>query len=268
MSFPSYRARYLPAMTLAQIDALPDKAATPVIITTGAIEQHGPHLPVAVDSYMGQLWLSRIFAALPADVPALVAPPITVGKSNEHVGFPGTLTLSKDTLRLQLLALARQLHAWGFRRLLFLNTHGGNTSVLIYTRREIEFTLGMHTAWLSPGVQLDLPAQEAAYGFHANTVETAWLYATAPGLTRPELAPCHYPARIDDPGELRPESAPATYAWASQDISPHGVMGDATIATAAQGAFWLDQAITGYVAALAAPAPLPTPAASSAAPRN
>jgi creatinine amidohydrolase len=250
MSFPSYRSRYLPAMTLPQIAALPDKHTTPVIIATGAIEQHGPQLPVAVDSYMAQLILSRIFAALPADVPALVAPPVTVGKSNEHVGFPGTLYISKDTLRLQLLALARQLHAWGFRRLLFLNTHGGNTSVLIYTRREIEFTLGMSTAWLWHGTKIDLPAQEAAYGFHANTVETAWLYATAPQFTRPADAPCHYPARIEDSGQLRPENAPATYSWASQDISPHGVMGDATVATAEQGAAWLDQIIPGYIANL------------------
>src|SRR5690606_31536411 len=103
---------------------------------------------------------------------------------------------------------------------------GGNTSVLIYTRREIEFTLGMSTGALSHGADLNLTAQEAAYGFHANTTESAWLYATAPQHTRPEHAPCHYPARLDDPGELRPECAPATYAWASQDISPHGVMGD------------------------------------------
>jgi creatinine amidohydrolase len=101
-------------MTLAQIAALPAKDRTPVILATGAIEQHGPHLPVAVDAYMGQYFLSRICAALPPEVPALVAPPITVGKSNEHVGFPGTLSASKETLRLQVLALARQLHAWGF----------------------------------------------------------------------------------------------------------------------------------------------------------
>lgn len=239
-------------MTLAQIAALPAKDRTPVILATGAIEQHGPHLPVAVDAYMGQYFLSRICAALPPEVPALVAPPITVGKSNEHVGFPGTLSASKETLRLQVLALARQLHAWGFRRLLFLNTHGGNTSVLAYTRREIEFTLGMSTDWLRPGAMPDLPAQEAAYGFHAGAVETAWLYASAPALTRPDLATCHYPARLDDPGELRPECAPATYAWASQDLSPNGVMGDATAATAKQGARWLDACVAGYVAALRA----------------
>lgn len=250
-SFPSYRRRYLPAMTLAQIAALPDKARTPVIIATGAIEQHGPQLPVAVDSFLGQVWLTRIFAALPDEVRAVVAPPITVGKSNEHVGFPGTVYISKDTLRAQLLALARQLHAWGFRSLLILNTHGGNTAVLRYTAREIEATLGMQAGFIRNGAKLEgLTPLEMAYGFHANTAETALLYATAPQFTRPEDAPCHYPARIEDPGELRPENAPATYSWASQDISPHGVMGDATVATAEKGREWLEVATAGYIAGL------------------
>lgn len=264
MPFPAYRARYLPAFSLAQIAALPDKARTPVIIPTGAIEQHGPHLPVAVDSFLGQVWLTRLCAALPAELPALIAPPITVGKSNEHVGFPGTLSISKETLRAQLLALATQLHTWGFRTLLLLNTHGGNSAVLTYVRREIAQRLGLRIEPfpIAPH-SLGLPPQEAAYGFHANTFETALLYATAPRFTRPEKAPCHYPARIDDPGELRPECAPATYAWASQDISPHGVMGDATTATAEQGLRWLDQMTQAHVAGLraflAAPPTPPSP---------
>jgi creatinine amidohydrolase len=85
----STRAHYLPAMTKAQIDALPDKAWAPVIVTTGAIEQHGPHLPVAFDSLMGQVWLDRVLPLLPPSVSCYVAPPITIGKSNEHTGFPG-----------------------------------------------------------------------------------------------------------------------------------------------------------------------------------
>jgi hypothetical protein len=66
MTFPSYRGRYLPAMTLRRSGALPDKSWAPVILATGAIEQHGPHLPVAVDALMGQVWLSLALASLPA----------------------------------------------------------------------------------------------------------------------------------------------------------------------------------------------------------
>ena len=131
MTFPSYRDRYLPAMTLRRIRALPDKAWAPVILATGAIEQHGPHLPVAVDALMGQVWLSLALARLPAGASCYVAPPITIGKSNEHTGFPGTLMISRDTLRSQILAVARQAQAWGFRSIAVINTHGGNVPVLV-----------------------------------------------------------------------------------------------------------------------------------------
>ena len=123
MTFPSYRQRYLPGMTRRQIAALPDKSWAPVIIATGAIEQHGPHLPVAVDALMGQVWLSLALSRLPHGASAYVAPPITIGKSNEHSGFPGTLFVSKTTLRVLLLTIAQQVHEWGFRNIAIINTH-------------------------------------------------------------------------------------------------------------------------------------------------
>lgn len=250
--FPAYRDRYLPAMTPARIANLPDKAWAPVIVATGAIEQHGPHLPVAVDALMGQVWLTLALGRLPAGASAYVAPPIMIGKSNEHTGFPGTLMISRDTLRDLLLACARQVHAWGFRQLALLNTHGGNTSVLVYTLREIQATFGLRAMLLRPKFDLEMPAQEATYGFHANDAETSWLMAAAGDLVRPELARCEYPARIEDPGELRPEGAPATFAWVTRDLSTSGVMGDATAATPEKGARWLDRGAAAYAAAIAA----------------
>ena len=248
---PAYRDRYLPAMTPERIATLPDKAWAPVIVATGAIEQHGPHLPVAVDALMGQIWLSLALARLPAGASAYVAPPITIGKSNEHSGFPGTRTISRDTLRALLLAVARQVRAWGFHQLAVLNTHGGNSSVLKYTVREIQATFGLRSGLLRPKLDLDVSAQEAAYGFHAGEVETSWIMAAAGSLVRPAAAGCEYPARLGDPGELRPESAPATFAWTTRDLSKTGVMGDATAATAAKGARWLDHGATAYAELIA-----------------
>lgn len=238
--FPSYRPRYLPAMTLRQIAALPDKDVAPVIVATGAIEQHGPHLPVAVDSLLAQVWLERALPLLPAEVSCYVAPPITVGKSNEHTGFPGTLFISKDTLRAQLFAIARQVHAWGFRKLAVLNTHGGNSAVTAYTLREIQATLGLRCGVLAPKIDLGLPVQETTFGYHANTAETAWLLAVAPQYVDPSAAVCEYSGRVEAAGNLRPERAPATMAWVSADLSKSGIMGDATAATAELGAQWLD----------------------------
>jgi creatinine amidohydrolase len=249
---PAYRDRYLPAMTPRRIAALPDKAWAPVLVATGAIEQHGPHLPVAVDALMGQAWLTLALARLPAGASCYVAPPITIGKSNEHTGFPGTLMISKETLREILLALAAQIHAWGFRQIAILNTHGGNTAVVLTTLREIRARFGLRAVFLNPVVDLGISKQEATYGMHAGEVETSWLLALAENLVQPAAARCEYPARLEDPGELRPERSPATYAWAKRDLSDSGIIGDATAATAAKGERWLDLTAAAYAEAIAA----------------
>jgi creatinine amidohydrolase len=251
MTFPDYRDRYLPAMTPRRIRDLPDKEWAPVILATGAIEQHGPHLPLAVDALMGQVWLSLALSRLPSGASCYVAPPITIGKSNEHTGFPGTLMISRDTLRSQVLAVARQVHAWGFRSLAVINTHGGNVPVLVPTLREIRALHGLRAAILPSKPVHDISAQEATFGIHAGEVETSWIMAAAGRLADPSRAVCEYPARIDDPGEVRPVAAPALVAWASRDVSKSGVMGDAPAATAEKGERWLDMGATAYAEAIA-----------------
>jgi creatinine amidohydrolase len=238
--YPTIRPRYLPGMTLERIRQIPNKAATPVILPTGAVEQHGPHMPVMVDAAMGQAWLHFALPHLSKDAPVYVGPPITVAKSNEHTGFPGTLIISKSTLRRLLLCIARQLHAWGFRVIGILNTHGGNSGVLDYTLREIRHSLGMSVAMLNRPFDYDIDAQEGTYGFHAGEVETSWMLEVAGEWIRMDLAACAFPASLDDPGELRPESAPAIFSWATADLSPNGIMGDATKATPEKGQRWTD----------------------------
>jgi creatinine amidohydrolase len=127
----------------------------------------------------------------------------------------------------------------GIRRLAFLNTHGGNSLVLSSTVRELQETSGFEAILLRRGHQPELGAQEAAWGFHAGEWETSLMLACAPDLVRMDRAGCEYPARLDDPGDLRPEHAPATFAWMTDDISHRGVMGDPTSATADKGRRWL-----------------------------
>lgn len=239
MPLPEYRGRYLPAMTPAEIAQLPHKEEAPVIVPTGAIEQHGPHLPVGVDSIMGQAWLNAALPLLDADEPCYVAPPVTIGKSDEHTGFPGTLFCSTTTLRRILLVIARQIRAWGFRTFCVLNTHGGNISVLRYTLREIQAETGLLTCMLSFNRAYPVSDQEAAYGFHANQAETAWMLAVTEGLVRMEEARCEYPDRVENRARLKPERAPATFTWITSDVSESGIMGDATAATREMGQEWL-----------------------------
>ncbi len=252
MNFPSYRDRYLPALTARQIAALPDKARAPVILTVGAIEQHGPHLPVAVDALMGQVWLTRALPLLPPGAACYVSPPITIGKSNEHTGFPGTLMITKETLRALLLAQAAQLASWGFKHLAIVNTHGGNIAVIVTTLREIRARYGLRADVLSMKIDYGISAQEAAFGIHAGEVETSWLLAAAPQLVDMTKAACEYPAALSDPGELRPTVAPVTVAWCTRDLSVSGIMGDAPAATAAKGERWLEQGARSLAAAIVA----------------
>lgn len=234
----------LASLTTEELDALPDKARALVILPTGAIEQHGHHLPVGTDTLLGRLWLEHTLPKLPANAPVYVAPALAYGKSNEHLGFAGTLTISARTLRRQLLAQAAHLKTLGFRQLAVLNTHGGNSAILVATLREIQATLGLRAGMLSGYYRPQLSPQEAAFGFHAGEWETSLLLAGAPALVHMDRAVCEYPARVDAPGTLRPEASAAVFAWKTSDISRSGVMGDATQATAEKGARWLDEAST------------------------
>lgn len=243
MNYPSaYRERLLTAFTWDEIQALPNKSQIPVLIGTGAIEQHGRHLPVAVDALIAETRIERALALVSSENRILVGPPITYGKSNEHTGFPGTIYLSKETLRRQLLAIAQQLHDWGFRVMAVVNTHGGNIAVLNYTLREIQNDLGMSVGYLRSDFPMGLSQQEETYGFHAGEAETAWMLDIWPEKVDMSQACCEFPANLDDPGELRPEGAPAIFSWISSDLSESGVMGDATAGTAEKGKRWLEGA--------------------------
>jgi len=191
---------------------------------------------------MGQIWTTLVLQRLAPHQAAYVAPPITIGKSNEHTGFPGTLMLSKETLRALLLAIASQCHAWGFRRLAIINTHGGNLPVLLPTLREIRVQWGMTVEMLRSSVKVDLAPQEATFGIHAGELETSWILAAAASLVDMSQATCEYFCQLDQPGMVRPVAAPILRAWVSRDLSSSGAMGDATIATAQKGRRWLAEA--------------------------
>ena len=237
--WPAHRRHYLPALTRAGLEAWPEKAATLVILPTGAIEQHGLHLPVGVDAILGQAWLDAALPKLDPGTRVLVAPPITFGKSNEHIGFPGTVSVSARTFRRLLLATTRNLHALGFRFFGVLNTHGGNSAVIVYTLREIQSMPEVRAGMISSGYTPVQSEVEREFGFHAGEWETSLMMAVTEGLVKPERAVCEYPARPEDPGELRPENAPAIFSWLTSDISRSGTMGDATAANEEKGRRWL-----------------------------
>lgn len=110
--------RFLPYMTWKQVDALP-RDRTLMVLPTAAIEQHGHHLPLATDTLLNNFLLGHALGKIPADLPIYALAPVHYGKSNEHVGFPGTLSLHRDTFIAVLRDLGHSLKAAGFQRLVF-----------------------------------------------------------------------------------------------------------------------------------------------------
>lgn len=247
-------ARNFAYLSWREVDALP-RDSTLLVLPTAAIEQHGHHLPLATDTLINNLLLGKALEKLPADLPIYALPPVCYGKSNEHIGFAGTLSVSAATFMAVVRDIGASLAASGFKKVVLYNTHGGNSSLVDVMTRDLRAEFGLRTFALygSGGISFEgLSEQEKAYGFHAGEVETAFLLSAVPELVDTAAYTVNYIAQVDKPELLRPENAAATFAWLTRDIAESGVMGDPRPATADNGAQWVEQAASRIAAALEA----------------
>ena len=254
-------ARNFAYLNWKQVDALP-RESTLLVLPTAAIEQHGPHLPLATDTLINNLLLGHALEKLPPDLKIFALPPIHYGKSNEHMGFPGTLSVSASTFMAVVRDIGSSLSSAGFKKLVLYNTHGGNTSLVDVMARDLRADFGLRTFALhgSGGIPFEgLHPQERAYGFHAGEVETSFLLASMPELVDRSAYTVNYIADVTKPELLRPENAPAVFAWLTRDIASSGVMGDPRPATAKNGLRWMEEAATRLAAALQAMSCYPEP---------
>ena len=241
---------FLPYYTWKEVEAMP-KDKTLVIIPTAAIEQHGHHLPLATDTLINNFLLGHALDKLPSELSIYCIAPVCYGKSNEHIGYPGTLSLTRDTFISVLHDIGASLHASGFKKIVFFNSHGGNHSLIDVMARDLRAEFGLRVFCLfGGGAASGLSEQEAKYGFHANEVETSLLLAATPELVHTDKYTVNYIAQVGDPGVLKPEFAYATYAWLTRDIAPSGVMGDPNPSTAEKGRNWCDEMSTRIAQAL------------------
>ena len=227
-----------------QVDAL-SRDSTLLILPTAAIEQHGHHLPLATDTLINNLLLGKALEKLSTDLSVYALPPVCYGKSNEHIGFPGTLSVSASTFMSVVRDIGASVAAAGFKKLALYNTHGGNSSLVDVMARDLRAEFGLRTFALfgSGGISFEgVSAQEKAYGFHAGEIETAFLLSATPGLVDTAAYTVNYIAQVDKPELLKPENASATFAWLTRDIASSGVMGNPNPATAENGARWVEQA--------------------------
>ena len=247
-------ARNFAYLNWKQVEALP-KDDTLLVLPTAAIEQHGPHLPLATDTLINNAVLGRALDLLPGDMSIYALPPVCYGKSNEHIGFPGTLSVSATTFMAVVRDIGASVAAAGFKKLALYNTHGGNSSLVDVMARDLraEFGLRTFTIFGSAGASLEgLNPQERKYGFHAGEVETAFLLAATPELVDTSAYTSNYIAKIEDNAVLQPENGAANFAWLTRDIAESGVLGDPRPATAANGEVWLNAAAKQVAAGLEA----------------
>jgi len=220
-----------------------DKRAGVVVLPIGATEQHGPHLPLGTDTLLATGVLERALAHLPETVPTWVLPPLPYGKSTEHAGFPGTLSLSARTLLSVLEDLARGVAAAGFRRLAFLNGHGGNRAVLDIAARDLRAETGLLCFCLHPGLLVPpdaaTPEPERHLGLHAGALETSLMLALAAEGVRMERADPALPTFPEGGVQLTGE---ASVGWLTRDWSESGALGDARDATRERGDALLEAA--------------------------
>jgi creatinine amidohydrolase len=233
-----------------------DMSRTIAVLPVAAVEQHGPHLPVGVDTFINEGYLARALPLVPDDLDILVLPVQAVGKSNEHLGFPGTLTLSAETAIRAWTEIGESVHRAGCRKIVFLNSHGGNVSVVDIVARELRVRCGMlavNVAWHRLGYPEDLlDEKEARHGIHAGHAETSLMLAFRPDTVRMERAQNFEPRTVGMEQRFRYLRAtqPIGFGWMSQDLNAAGAMGDASRATAEDGEAAADYGAQAFVALL------------------
>lgn len=225
-----------------------DCARAIAVLPVAATEQHGPHLPLAVDTDLVDGVLRASLPHLPADLPALFLPTQAVGFSPEHTAFAGTLTLKAETLIRLWTDIGESVAASGVKKLVLFNSHGGQVGLMDVVARDLRARLGLlvySVSWFNlPLVGEDgrdvnalFSAEEHRFGVHAGEVETSMMLALRPERVRMGEAQ-HFHSSSQDRAAKFPilgNGKSAKLAWQMQDYNPQGAAGDAAAATADKG---------------------------------
>jgi creatinine amidohydrolase len=223
------------------------------VLPLAAIEQHGPHLPLGVDSDIADAYLERVRALLPPDLPVTFLPVQRIGHSVEHLAYPGTITLSAGSAIGTWTDIGESVHRAGVGKLVLVTSHGGNVAAMEIVARDLRARRKMlivTCGWSRFGYPEGVFARaEVKHGIHAGAVETSLMLAAEPDLVRADAAQNAEPATVAMERDFKWLSAyrPAGFAWMTQDLHPSGAVGDATAASAEQGRAALDHGARAFV---------------------
>ncbi|MFW6359299.1 MAG: creatininase family protein [Chroococcales cyanobacterium] len=244
--------RFFPYLTWQDIDQMPNKENVVIIQPIGAIEQHGYHLPLVVDSAISVGVLGKALERLDDEIPAYALPTLYYGKSNEHWHFPGTITLSAQTLLAVIMEMADSIYRAGFRKLVLMNSHGGQPQIMEIAARDLhqkysDFMVFPMFTWRVPNVAKELiSAEEVEFGIHAGDAETSILLSLLPEQVKMDKAVKEYPQGLPKDSLLTMEGK-LPFAWLTNELSQSGVLGDATVATKEKGDRILESLAEGWV---------------------
>lgn len=225
-----------------------DPAKTIAILPTAAIEQHGPHLPVGVDTMINAGMLRLLRKRVPEDLDIRILPIQAVGKSNEHLHAPGTLTLTAETALKAWVEIGLSVARAGVRKIVIVNSHGGNLDLISILSRELRVQAKMFAVkcqWGAFGRPDGMYSDyENAYGIHGGDVETSLMLAF-----RPETVDMTKAEDFRSTAETSAISpiGPVSYGWISSDLSASGVVGDAAQATAEKGWATAEHQVAGFI---------------------
>lgn len=226
---------------------------TVVLQPIGAVEHHGSHLPLVTDALAAEA-VAQALVSEAVELDLLVLPTLCYGLSTEHVWAPGTVSLSPSTLLALLYDIGGSVARAGAQRLVFLNTHGGNTHLLRVAAREIRARHQLYTflvqGWAGPGPGVPPPdPREEGLGIHGSMTETSVLLHLRPDLVDMSKAQRSVPSWVNDQESLNLGGG-REFAWLSSDFGPSGVVGDPTLATADLGQVHFAATVAQVAAAL------------------
>jgi creatinine amidohydrolase len=247
------RSRDFAALTSMQVQNLSPDAI--LLMSIGATEQHGPHLPVGTDTDIAVASTKAVIELCGEDLDVWVLPHLAMSLSDEHLGTPGTLSFSVSTMMSIFDDLGRSLSNLAPKKFVLINAHGGNTSLLGVVCRQLRIRHGLVTFLMHPSLPVDHGGQaaggkEGALGIHAGHEETSLMLHLDAGIVDMSRADEDLPLWLNEYKHVG-IGGPVSFGWTAHDLSASGTIGDPSAASASHGGDLFSAMVTSMAAGLA-----------------